>query len=219
MSTKLLAIETSTEACSAALWIDGTITEEFVRIPNRHSELLLPMIDKVLAQGQTTLKQVDVIALGRGPGAFTGLRIGAGIAQGLAFGREIPVVTISSLQALAQGYRANQVLAAIDARMDQIYWACYHQFEGSTLPIGDERLTFPQQLSVPQGGVWLGVGSGWDRYHVAMRTALPSVSLELIPDACPRAAHVAQLGALEYGYGRALPAAQAQPYYLRNQVV
>ena len=114
----LLALETATEACSAALAIDGDICERFEVAPRGHSQLILPMVDELMAEADIAIEQVDAIAFGRGPGAFTGLRIAVGVTQGIAFGADLPVVPVSSLAGLAQGCVSDSVLAAIDARMD-----------------------------------------------------------------------------------------------------
>ncbi len=219
MGTKLLAIDTATEACSAALWIDGTVFEQHAHLPNRHSELLLPMIEEVLARGDITLGQLDAVAWGRGPGAFTGLRIGAAIAQGMAFGCDIPVVPVSSLHALAQRHKVPQVLVAIDARMEQVYWACYQREGDHMTVIGNERLTSPQDIAAPQEGRWLAVGSGWDRYLAEMKAVLSGVTVHHIAGCYPHAKQIAEIAALVYSRGGAVPAERAQPCYLRNRVV
>lgn len=219
MSTRLLAIETATEACSAALWVDGSIHQQYTRAANRHAELLLPMIERVLAAGSTERGQLDAVAFGRGPGAFTGLRIGAGIAQGLAFGCDIPVLPVSSLQALAQQHPADRVAAAIDARMDQLYWACFERGSGIMQAMAEERVSSPQQVEIPVPGEWLLVGDGWDRYLTHFESLAPNLTLKHIPRVFPRAWEVAELGALAYRAGLGLPPEQAQPVYVRNRVV
>jgi tRNA threonylcarbamoyladenosine biosynthesis protein TsaB len=219
MGTKLLAIDTATEACSAALWVDGTVYAQDAQAPNRHSELLLPMIEDVLARGAITLDQLDAVAWGRGPGAFTGLRIGAAIVQGMAFGCDIPVISVSSLHALAQRHKVSQVLVAIDARMEQVYWACYRREGGHMTRIGNERLTSPQGIVAPHGGRWLAVGSGWDRYLAEMKAVLSGVPVCHIVDCCPHAEQVAEIAARVYSRGGSVPADLAQPCYLRNRVV
>ncbi len=219
MSTTLLAIDTATEACSAALWIDGSVTARHVHAPNRHSELLLPMIEEVLAAGGATVAELNAVAWGRGPGAFTGLRIGAAIAQGVAFGRGIPVVPVSTLQAMAQRHCAPQVVAAIDARMDQVYWACYRNEGGLMTVIGRERLTLPREVALPKSGDWLAVGSGWDRYGRQMGAAQAQGAVRHVPHCHPRATEIAHIAASIYAQGGAVPAERAQPSYLRHRVV
>src|SRR4030065_1734582 len=121
---KLLALDTATEACTAALWMDGEVLERF-ESGGQHSERFLPMVDALLAQAGLVPTQLAALAFGRGPGSFTGLRIGAGVVQGLAFGAGVSVVPGSSLAALAQGQDAVKVLAAFDARMRQGHWGGY----------------------------------------------------------------------------------------------
>ena len=123
---KLLALDTATEACSVALNIDGELTEHYELLPRRHSRELLPMVEKIIAAAGLSLTQLDAVAFGCGPGAFTGLRVATAMAQGLAFGADLPVIPVSTLAALAQQahrcYQSTHVLAAIDARMDEVYW-------------------------------------------------------------------------------------------------
>ena len=125
--TKLLAIDTSTEACSAALGIGGDVRERYEFAPRQHAELILPMVDALLAEGQIKLKDLDGLAFGRGPGAFTGVRIATGVIQGLAFGAGLPVVPVSSLAALAQGAAPghSSIMSAFDARMGEVYWGAF----------------------------------------------------------------------------------------------
>jgi tRNA threonylcarbamoyladenosine biosynthesis protein TsaB len=177
------------------------------------------MIDDVLGCGDTALGQLDAVAWGRGPGAFTGLRIGAAIAQGMAFGCDIPVIPVSSLQALAQRHKVPQVMVAIDARMGQVYWACYRREGGHMTAVGNERLTSPQDIATPHGGRWLAVGSGWDRYLAEMKAVLAGVTVHHIADCYPHAKQIAEIAALAYVQGGSVPAEQAQPCYLRNRVV
>jgi len=157
---KILALETATEACSAALNIDGEIRERFEIAPRGHSELILPMLESLLAEADIPLGQVDALAFGRGPGAFTGVRIGVGVAQGVAFGAELPVLPVSTLAALAQATDAGQVLAALDARMDEVYWGRYRRDERGLMRLqGEECVAAPEATPLAQGEDWLGAGS------------------------------------------------------------
>ncbi len=130
---RILAIDTATEACSAALWNDGTLSAHFEICPREHTQRILPLVQEVLTESGTTLSELDALAFGRGPGSFTGVRIGIGIAQGLALGAELPMIGVSTLATMAQGaWRktgATRVLAAIDARMGEVYWAEYQRDE------------------------------------------------------------------------------------------
>src|SRR5687767_3120441 len=159
---KLLALDTSTEACSVALAIGDDVVERF-ELEQRHGERLLGMVDELLTQGGIALTQLDAIAFGRGPGSFTSLRIGAGVVQGLAFGADLPVVPVSSLAALAQGSGAPKVLAAFDARMRQVYYGAFVRAgDGLVTPAGPEVVIDPAKLPLPEGTSWTGTGSGWD---------------------------------------------------------
>ena len=133
---KLLAIDTATEGCSASLFIDGAVTSLMKVEPRKHADLILPMVEQLLAKAELSLQQLDALAFGRGPGAFTGVRIATGVVQGMAYGADLPVVPVSTLQALAQRtyheYCHEHVLAAFDARMNEVYWAAY-QLDGSGL--------------------------------------------------------------------------------------
>jgi tRNA threonylcarbamoyladenosine biosynthesis protein TsaB len=214
---KILALETATEACSAAVWHDGQVVERF-ELGRRHSERILSMIEEVLAESGYTLGQMDALAYGRGPGSFTGLRIGAGVVQGLAFGADLPVVPVSTLAALAQGQDVPRVLAAIDARMGQVYWGlCHNTGSGMTL-VEPERVSAPGDIILPEGDAWVGVGSGWDEYAPALLARLGSGNHTWQAHIWPRARHVAQLGARDYADGRCVAAHEALPLYVRDDV-
>jgi tRNA threonylcarbamoyladenosine biosynthesis protein TsaB len=215
---KILALETSTEACSVALWTDGSIVERF-EVGSQHSERILPMVHDVLAEAGLALAQLDAIAFGRGPGSFTGLRISAGVVQGLAFGADLPVVPVSSLAVLAQGLDAPKVLAAFDARLNQVYWGAYiRNAEGVAELSGVEAVLSPQNIPVPADNGWIGAGSGWDQYFRVLTERLNDRVLEWRAQCFPRARFVARLGALAHAKGRALAAEQALPVYLRDEV-
>jgi tRNA threonylcarbamoyladenosine biosynthesis protein TsaB len=175
MSTKILAVDTSTENCSVALMMGDEIISRCEYAPREHTTKILPMVDTVLAEGGVKLTQLDALAFGRGPGSFTGVRIGIGIAQGLAFGADLPMVGISTLMTMAQGtyrtHQSEQVLTAIDARMGEIYWGQYRrQIDGDWLLQGKERVLAPDALVQEQNanqtdsGIWLTAGTGWESY-------------------------------------------------------
>ena len=215
---KLLALDTATEACSVAVAMDGEY-HEHLEFGRRHSEGILVMVDAVLADAGLALTQLDAIAFGRGPGLFTGLRIGAGVAQGLAFATGLPVVPVSSLAALAQGADGERVLAAFDARMNQVYWAAFTRgADGLVVPVGDERVSDPAQVPLPSGRHWLGVGSGWDRYHEALCARLDTCVQKWCPDVWPHARDVAVLGAAALAAGGGVVPEQAVPVYIRDDV-
>lgn len=161
---KLLALETATEACSAALWVDGRVLARFQHAPRLQTELMLPMVDELLAEAGIRLNDLDAIAYSRGPGAFTGVRIAAAVAQGLAFGVDLPIIPVSSLQTLAQGvnreYGADRVLCVFDARMDEIYVGAYEKDkDGLMQPLAPERLGAAATVALPEGA-FFAAGNG-----------------------------------------------------------
>ena len=169
---KILALDTATEACSAALLSGGSVYERHEIAPRRHAELILPMVDGVLAEAGLGLNDVDAIAFGRGPGAFTGIRIAAGVTQGLALGAGLPVIPVSSLATLAQGVinQSATLLPAIDARMGEIYWAAYDAAQdGLVRLVTEEQVAPPDAVQIPAGKQIFGVGSGWDTYRATLR--------------------------------------------------
>ncbi len=206
------------EACSVALSLDGTVTEQF-ELERRHGECVLSMVDALLAESGLALTQLDAIAFGCGPGSFTGLRIGASVAQGLAFGAGLPVVPVSSLAALAQGVDAPRVLAAFDARMQQVYWGTYVRGSDALVRlIGAEIVTDPAQVPFPEGEGWVGAGGGWDRYADLLQPRLTSHLSSWCPDRQPRARQVALLAIAAFVRGGAVAPEQALPVYVRDDV-
>lgn len=215
----LLALDTSTPACSVAIWRDGQAVEVSEIASNRHSSLILAMVDRVLAESGTSLNQCDAIAFGRGPGTFTGLRIGVGVVQGLAYGADVPVLPVSSLQAQAARAGAENVLAAFDARMRQVYWGLYRlNTDGYVQADNDIMLTAPELVRVPGAKKWLAAGGGCDLYREIIEAANTGAQISFIPQSYPHATDVARLGAIDYRAGKAVPAALALPEYVRNQV-
>lgn len=217
---KLLAIETATEACSAALWLDGDILERFEFAPRRHTELILPMADSLLAEAGLRCVDMDGFVYGCGPGSFTGVRIATGVIQGLALAADRPVLGISTLAALAQTLieRDQPVLAALDARMDEVYWGCYVPAAGSMQLQGVEHVCPPEMVPLPEPRQWLAAGSGWHSYTERLQTRLPELDITVITDVWPRAAASVALAARDWTAGKAVPAAQARPTYLRDHV-
>ena len=213
----ILAIETSTEACSVAAWHDGQVIERF-ELGRQHSQRLLAMIAEVLADAAWSLTQLDALAFGRGPGSFTGLRIGAGVVQGLAFGADLPVVPVSTLAVLAQGQDEPRLVAALDARMGQVYWGLFNNIAGIMTLVGSEHVTAPTEMVLPPGDTWVGVGSGWDVYADVILARVGVGISHWHPQVWPRARHVAELGAAGYAQGGAVSAEQALPVYVRDEV-
>jgi tRNA threonylcarbamoyladenosine biosynthesis protein TsaB len=215
---KLIALDTSTEMCTVAIYQDGA-TIERNEPGNRHSERILPMVMELLAESGLVLAQLDAIAFGRGPGSFTGLRIGAGVTQGLAFGADLPVVPVSSLAVLAQGIDAHQVLAALDARMNQVYWGAHVRNASGLMELtGTEIVAAPQDLPQPEGQGWTGAGSGWDQYLPLLTQRLGPAVSDWRPKRHPLASDLAMLAAAELRAGRSVPAEQALPVYIRDNV-
>lgn len=220
---KLLAIDTSTEACSAALLIDGEVRERYQLAPRRHAQLILPMVDELMSEAGLRPAALDALAFGRGPGAFTGLRIAAGIVQGIAFGADLPVVPVSSLAALAQGVvrerGAERVLAAIDARMDEVYWGQYRcGAQGLVVALDQDRLCPPAAVPPLERQGWVGAGSGWQRYGDVLAARLGNGVREWDGQRYPAAEDVARLGAAGLARGEAVAAEAALPVYLRDEV-
>jgi tRNA threonylcarbamoyladenosine biosynthesis protein TsaB len=214
----ILALDTATEFCSVALWRDGGVIER-LEAGNRHAERILPLVQEVLAESGASLTQLDAIAFGRGPGSFTGLRIGAGVTQGLAFAADLPVLPVSSLAALAQGLDAARILAALDARMNQVYWGTYVRGDdGLVRPGGDEIVIAPQCVPLPEGEGWVGAGSGWDQYCDLLQVRLGPASTPWRPRRHPLARDVAALAVADLRAGRASAPEQATPVYIRDDV-
>ena len=219
---KLLAIDTGEDACSAALMLDDSVVERFELAPRRHSELILPMMDGLLAEAGLRLADLDALAFARGPGSFTGVRIAASVVQGAALGAGLPVVPVSSLQALAQGMRREQqavaVLAALDARMHEVYWGAYRvDARGIMRAVIDEMVCVPQQAVVPEGRDWTGAGSGWGSY-AGVLGARCAMDMRVDTGALVHAQDVALLARSLFGEGAAVAAEQALPVYLRDEV-
>jgi tRNA threonylcarbamoyladenosine biosynthesis protein TsaB len=217
--TTLLALDTATEACSVALLHDGRVLSHYEVIPRLHAQRLLPMIQTLLGEAGIALSAVDALAFGRGPGAFTGVRIAVGVVQGLAFALERPVLPVSTLATIAQrAYRehgAEQVAVAIDARMDEVYWGCYRIHQGEMQLAGSEAVLPPEQVSLPRGsaGQWFGAGTGWG--YASRLTVHPSAADATL---LPHAEDLLALAGFAWQRGEAVEADQAQPIYLRDNV-
>lgn len=223
---RLLALDTATELCSAALWIDGAVTQREAWAPREHAALILPMIEQLLRERQLGGEQLDAIAFGRGPGAFTGVRLAVAVAQGLAYAWGRPLIPVSDLQALAAGavsaLDATRVLVCQDARMQEVYWGCFERRAGHPWRLcSDESVGAPEGVLMPQE--WrdselavIGAGSGFGVY-AALQNRFAGQLRGLMPDLRPQARHIAALAA-EQGLSAALAPEQAQPVYLRDRV-
>lgn len=216
----LLAIETATECCSVALLVGERLIARSEIAPRRHAELLLPMCDAVLAEAGIGRRDLDVLAVGRGPGAFTGVRLAVSAAQGIALALDIPVVPISSLAALALQAPENgaDVLAVIDARMGEIYAGIFRHVEGRVELIGDETVGAADALRVPDAAALNVIGTGWTSYRDAIERVLPKPPRWAEGDRYPQAADVARLAAPIAAAGGGIPADRVLPVYLRDKV-
>lgn len=219
---KLLAVDTATEACSAALYIDGEILERFELAPRTHTQLILPMIDSLMAEAELAPQDLDGLAFGRGPGSFTGVRIATGVIQGIALGLDLPVVPVSTLAALAQDYfgRAAEdvVFVGMDARMGEVFWGVYRKNDqgfaelfGAESVGAAENVVFPEEKGC-------GVGSAWRTYREALCERLNDCLASIESDYLPKASAIALLGARGFTLDQAVPVEQAMPVYLRDKV-
>jgi tRNA threonylcarbamoyladenosine biosynthesis protein TsaB len=213
----LLAIETSTELCSVALLKDGALFVEEAMAENRHSQMLVPMIQRVLGRAHLAPAAMDAFAFGQGPGSFTGIRIACGIVQGLAFAAGRPVVPIPSLLALAEQSNERRVVAALDARMNEAYIAAYARNGEDWDEIVAPRLADTATLPALPGRQWSATGSGFERLPWLRDAYRDSVQMRFGSD-LPRAGAVARLAARRFARGVSVPAAEAAPLYLRDQV-
>ncbi|MGR8980179.1 MAG: tRNA (adenosine(37)-N6)-threonylcarbamoyltransferase complex dimerization subunit type 1 TsaB [Gammaproteobacteria bacterium] len=227
---KLLAVDTATEACSAALIIEGTVIERYQKTQRGHSLLILPMIDSLMAEAGLKPNDLDCLAFGRGPGSFTGVRIAAGVIQGIALGTGLPVVPVSTLAALAQDFfdgsieeqgrtsAVDAAFTAIDARMGEIYWAVYRRGEGgfAELAVQEAVISAGQVKYSDLEGV--GLGTGWAVYREELMRRLQGKVSRFDGNKLPRAGAIARLGWHGFEQGLAVEAALALPVYLRDKV-
>ncbi|MGK2946546.1 MAG: tRNA (adenosine(37)-N6)-threonylcarbamoyltransferase complex dimerization subunit type 1 TsaB [Candidatus Malihini olakiniferum] len=221
---RILALDTATEACSVALWNDGQVFSLCEVCPREHAQRVLPMVQQVLHKNGVVLNSLDALAFGQGPGSFTGIRIGIGIAQGLALGADLPMLGISTLATIAQGawsrMGATRVLAAIDARMGEVYWAEYQRDDDGTW-LGDdsESVLTPQQVlerTMALSGEWVRAGAGWETYPMlAVHDDISLISGDMLS---PQAQDMLPLAYHQWHRGNAVSVANALPRYLRNNV-
>ncbi len=220
---KILALESASEACSAALSVDGEIFFRYVVEPKAHARLLLPMIDEIMKEADLKPRELDGIAYGHGPGSFTGVRIGAGMVQGIALGCDIPALGISTLQTIAErNFRENgqkNTLAVVDARMKEVYFGAYITAEsGDSVLQGEECVAAPENVSVTRAGPWSGAGSGWAVYADALNESLGKPTLGCADDLLPHAVDVLTLAVKRFELGKGVSAQLAMPVYLRDKV-
>jgi tRNA threonylcarbamoyladenosine biosynthesis protein TsaB len=216
--TTLLAFETSTEACSVALWRDGQVLEKFGVAPRKHAELALPWAEALLAEAGMARSAIDAIAVGRGPGAFTGVRLGVALAQGIALALARPVVPVSTLAALAWPAAGDRILAAIDARMGEVYLGTFARDGDGLRLVQAEAVGAPGAIALPEGSGWVGVGTGYAAADGVLRTRLGGRLSSVDDTTLPRAADVAKLAAPMFARGEAVAPELVEPAYLRNNV-
>lgn len=220
----ILALDSSTDACSVALCADGKMDARFELAAKSHTQRLLPMVDELLQGNNLSLRGLDAIAFGRGPGSFTGLRICMGIVQGLAFGAQLPVIPVSTLKSMALGYyRANPqvslpLLVSLDARMDEVYWGLFAREGDFVSALSDEFVMKPELLSVQNviqslAGRFIAIGPGW--HYPAMQVLATST---IVVDAQPKAEDVALIAARVWSAGGAINVLDAEPVYLRDTI-
>lgn len=224
MSAKILALDTATENCSVALIVDGKLYARSEVAPRDHTKKVLPMVDEVLKEANITLQDLDALAFGRGPGSFTGVRIGIGIAQGLAFGADLPMIGVSTMEAMAQAcYRLhgkNHVASAIDARMSEVYWGRYvRQENGEWLKQEPECVVPPAVLAENlqrDENVWTQAGTGWGAYSEGLES-LP-LDTEGSDVLYPDAQDMVVLAQFEFAKGNTVAVEDSSPVYLRDNV-
>ena len=216
--SNLLGIDTSTEACTVALRYNDQTWQQTVP-QKQHADRLLGMIDDLFAQVGIGLHQLDAIVWGKGPGMFTGLRIGAGVVQGLAYASDLPVIPVSSLAVLAQTEPADKTLAAMDARMGQVYWCAFaRNGKGELVPINEERVEDPRMVALDDPGPFTGVGPGWDVYHEHLVQALGPKLADWKPGRVPDGGALLSLGEQALQRGETVTASDAIPTYVRDDV-
>lgn len=214
---KILAIETSTDYGTCALWLDGATVERACPAGRPHSETLLPLIGTLLAEAGVTLRNLDAIAFGAGPGAFTGLRIACGTAQGLAVGAELPLVPVGTLDAMAADCERENVIALLDARMNEVYAAQYRRRNGACERLGDIVVAAPEAVPLPETGAWIAVGNAIATYG-ALAGRLQAAGFDRLAKVVPRAGRIAELAVPAVAAGQCVDPALAAPIYVRDKV-
>ncbi|WP_374249314.1 tRNA (adenosine(37)-N6)-threonylcarbamoyltransferase complex dimerization subunit type 1 TsaB [Thermomonas sp.] len=215
---RLLAFETSTEACSVAVSVDGRVLERFELAPRRHTELALPWAEALLAEAGITRRQLDAVAVGRGPGAFTGVRLAIAVGQGIALALDLPLVPVSTLAALAMRGAGERCIAAIDARMGEVYLGRFARAGAGVRALSTEVVVRPELAELPDGDGWHGVGTGFGAADNALPARFGQRLAAVDAQALPHAADVAQLAALALAGGEGLAPERVEPAYLRNDV-
>jgi len=218
----ILSLDTCTESCSAALLYQGELFERGELTQRGHSDLILGMMDDLFAQAGTTISVIDALAFGRGPGSFTGVRVGIGVAQGIAFARDVPVIPISSLAAVAQvaadQYQLEHIAVAMDARMGEVYAAHYHCDAGVVTLADHERVCPPEAFTPYDDRHWTGIGTGWREYETLLTEQFSPLLIDVHQNCYPHASSIIKLAQVEAKAGRLVSAELALPVYLRDNV-
>ena len=214
----ILALDTSTEHCSVALWRDGVVHEHAARAGQAHSAMLTGMVDTVLAEGGLRLAMLDGIAYGQGPGSFTGLRIACAVAQGLAFPSDIPLAGIGTLHAMALACGAAKVMCCLDARMQEIYHAAYVRQGDAYIEVSAPRVCAPATAPELPGDGWTGCGSGFAAYRDVLQQRYGAALATIDDGVYPHAGDIARLAAPLFAAGRGIRAEEAAPLYIRDKV-
>lgn len=222
-SMKLLALDTSGDACSAALLVDGVVHQLLEIAPRRHGELILSMIDGLMDDAGLAPAQLDAVAFGCGPGSFTGVRIAVSVAQGIAFGAGLRTVPVSTLGALAVGEQRRsgrgRILAALDARMGEVYWGAYAVSEDGAVRLeGKELVCAPEDVSPPPDSHWWGVGPGWSVYHDRLAARIGQMLDGTSTGAICEAQDLLPIAQARVRTGALIAPELAQPVYLRDRV-
>ena len=219
---KILAIETATEACSAALLVDNVVISRFQVAPREHGNLILPMVDELLTEAGLALTELDALAFGRGPGSFTGVRMATGVIQGLAYAAQLPVAAVSTLHALASQAdltdEIKTIFVALDARMGEVYWAEYAVVDNKLLLIGNEQVIAPDKITSKSDNKALAIGHGWSVYKDILLQQVNGCVEVVCADKLPNAKEVAYLAKRMVEKGQLVTAENALPVYLRDNV-
>ncbi len=219
---KLLAIDTATEGLSIALSLNGEVIERYEVAGREHSTRLPLLVPALLAAAGLSLRQLDGLVCGIGPGSFAGVRIGVSYVKGLALGLDRPVIGVTSLAMLAQRALVEQpeatALAAIDARMDEVYFGAYRLVDNAARALGDETVGPASAVAAPAAAPYLAIGTGWGAHRQVLLSALPAEPLSLQPEALPRASAAFAIAVPRFAAGQGGDAARLVPAYLRNRV-
>lgn len=215
---KLLAFDASTEFLSIALQINEQLESVDIQAGQTASQLILPQIQLLLDKARLNLSDLDGIAFGAGPGSFTGVRIACGVAQGLAFGANLPVVGINVLMALAEASSAERVIAASDARMGEVYHAAYIRKDGDWTEMCAAGVYKPQDVPAVEGDDWVGVGTAWKVYDETLREKYQQQVSKTLSKMTPKAEAIMRLAMPIFARGEAVSASKAAPIYIRNRV-